>query len=347
MAKHNQETQHDLAISLSDLNIWCYSCDSYVLTYHLQSMYKTFHLAKFGTVPGENLGLETIAGHAKRSVEEKEESEESIKTKVKTLAQWVRDSKHCVIFTGAGISTSASIPDFRGPNGVWTLKEKGLQPDSIRLEQATPTPCHMAIVALLNHFKASNRTLYVISQNIDGLHLRSGINRKDISELHGNSFKDICWNCSKEYLRTFDAAEQSGQGGIGCDVCLKRVPKFCHCTERKCECGSVLKDSIIHFGENLPQDALTAATKHSSNADLIIVLGSSLTVAPANEMPKKTQKNKGNFCLVNLQSTSYDDITDLRIFAKTDIFVTLLMKELGIPIPEFDLSQFFMEPNLK
>jgi len=345
MSKHNNESEHSLAISISDLNIWCYQCDSYVLTNELQNVYKTFHLAKFGTVPGENLGL--AQGGPARSVEEKEESVEEIKSKVKILAEWVRQSNHCVFFTGAGISTSASIPDFRGPQGVWTLKAKGLLAESIQLEQASPTPCHMGIVALLNHFKGNNKTLYVISQNIDGLHLRSGIGRSSISELHGNSFKEICWACNKEYLRTFDTAERSGCGGMGCEVCLKRVPKFCHCTARKCTCGSELKDSIIHFGENLPQDALTAAIKHSSNADLMIILGSSLTVAPANEMPSKTKKNNGKVCIVNLQSTFYDDRSDLRIFAKTDLFVTLLMAELGIPIPTFDLNNFFMDPSIQ
>jgi len=344
MSKHNTETGHNLAISIQDLNIWCYACDSYVLNRELSNAYKTFHLAKFGNIPGENIGIETHSSSHKRSVEEKEESEEEVRKKVKVLAEWVKHSKHCIIFTGAGISTSASIPDLRGPKGVWTLKEKGLQAESIRLEQASPTVCHMGIVALLNHFKSTGRKLYIISQNIDGLHLRSGIPKDYISELHGNSFKEICWSCSKEYLRTFDTAERSGLGGKSCEECLKRVPKFCHCTARKCNCGSTLKDSIIHFGENLPSNDLTKAIKESSNADLCIVLGSSLTVAPANEMPMKTKKNNGKYCIVNLQSTAYDSESDLRIFSKTDLLLQLLLAELGIEIREFDLSQFFMNP---
>lgn len=343
MSQHNQETGHNVAISLRDLNIWCYACDSYVLNNDLSNVYKTFHLAKFGTVPGEDFAITQAKKHV---AVEKEDPVNEVKEKVKELANWIRQSKHCIIFTGAGISTSASIPDFRGPTGVWTLKAKGLQAESIQLEQATPTICHMGILGLLNHFKETDRTLYVISQNIDGLHLRSGISRNSVAELHGNSFKEICWNCSKEYLRTFDTAVNSGIGGKTCDVCLKRVPKFCHCTPRKCDCGSYLKDSIIHFGENLPADALTSAIKHASNADLCIVLGSSLSVAPANEMPMKTKKNNGKVCIINLQTTAHDDESDLRIFSKTDLLMTLLMEELGLPIPQFDISQFFMDPNI-
>jgi len=73
-------------------------------------------------------------------------------------------------------------------------------------------------------------------------------------------------------------------------------------------------------------------------------LGSSLTVAPANEMPMKTKKNNGKYCIVNLQSTAYDSESDLRIFSKTDLLLQLLLAELGIEIREFDLSQFFMNP---
>jgi len=254
----------------------------------------------------------------------------------------VRGSKHCVLFTGGGISTSAKIPDFRGPEGVWTLKAKGLQhTESIKLESAIPTLCHMGIVSLRNHFLSTGRTLYIISQNIDGLHRRSGIPSLGISELHGNSFKEVCWKCNSDYLRTFDTALESGLGGMGCPECSPRVPKFCHCTSRKCKCGGTLKDSIIHFGENLPKEDLQRAIDNAKSSDLCIVLGSSLTVSPANEMPKYTKKNNGQLCIVNMQSTRLDSTADIRIFAKTDLVVELLMEELGLTVIEFDVAEFF------
>ena len=90
------------------------------------------------------------------------------------LKKWIQSSKHTVIYTGAGVSTSAGIPDFRGPKGVWTLERKGLKPDTnISWDDAKPTKTHMAIAKLIEEEKCQ----FVMSQNIDGLHLRSGIHR--------------------------------------------------------------------------------------------------------------------------------------------------------------------------
>eukprot|EP01123_Difflugia_compressa_P005889 TRINITY_DN17_c0_g2_i1.p1 TRINITY_DN17_c0_g2~~TRINITY_DN17_c0_g2_i1.p1 ORF type:complete len:412 (+),score=76.42 TRINITY_DN17_c0_g2_i1:42-1277(+) len=343
MSQHNATTSHHVAISLSDLNTWCYGCDCYVTSKTIVDAYKALHLSKFGSLPGDNLKIEKLKGGDQWDEVEKEESEESAIAKAKVVANRLKNSNKCVIFTGAGISTSAKIPDFRGPEGVWTLKAKGLQADSIKLESAVPTYCHMAIVSLQNHFKEQQRSCYVISQNIDGLHRRSGIPSNLISELHGNSFKEICWSCNKDYLRTFDTAVGSGIKGQGCKECISRVPKFCHCTPRKCTCGQQLKDSIIHFGERLPVDELKRATDHAQSADFCLVLGSSLTVSPANELPQMIKENGGTLCIVNLQTTRYDSKSDIRVFAKTDFFLQAVMKELNIPVQQFDLSSFFNE----
>jgi len=265
MSEHKQKTGHQVAISLSDLNTWCYTCDCYVVSKKIQDAYNSLHLAKFGNLPGENLQIDKVE-KTSLTTEEKEEDENIVREKVKILAGYVKNSNHCTIFTGAGISTSAKIPDFRGPQGVWTLKDKGLQAESIKLESAVPTLCHMGIATLRNHFLTHSRNCFIISQNIDGLHRRTGIPASGIAELHGNSFKEVCWKCNKDYLRTFDTAVESGAGGVGsCKECLGRVPKFCHCTRRKCSCGGILKDSIIHFGENLPQDELKKATENSKS----------------------------------------------------------------------------------
>ena len=113
---------------------------------------------------------------------EKWDDPEEVEAKVKQLASWIRASRHVVIHTGAGISTSAGIPDFRGPKGVWTLEKKGLKPDvSLEWDQAQPTKTHLAIAELVKRDMAQ----FVISQNIDGLHLRSGIPRTKLAELHG------------------------------------------------------------------------------------------------------------------------------------------------------------------
>lgn len=106
----------------------------------------------------------------------------------------ILSSKHVVVHTGAGCSTASGIPDFRGPKGVWTLEKKGEKPNfDVSFSDAQPTKCHMALKALLD----SGHIKYIVSQNIDGLHLRSGVQRKQIAELHGNMFVENCSKCRR------------------------------------------------------------------------------------------------------------------------------------------------------
>ena len=140
------------------------------------------------------------------------DSPEEIDRKVNLLAKWIsEESTHTVFYTGAGISTSAGIPDFRGPKGVWTLEKKGLKPDiNVSWGDAVPTKSHMAISKLLD----MNLAHFVISQNIDGLHMRSGISRSNIAELHGNMFVDACKTCRRMFVRD-SPAPTVGQKLVG------------------------------------------------------------------------------------------------------------------------------------
>ena len=128
------------------------------------------------------------------------ESDDVIEAQATKLAELIRDSKHFIAFTGAGVSTSAGIADFRGPQGVWTLRAQG-RDDEIESKdtlQAIPTPTHMALVELQDRGVLK----YLVSQNCDGLHRRSGILPDRISELHGNSNKEWCRDgCGQEYIR--------------------------------------------------------------------------------------------------------------------------------------------------
>ena len=100
--------------------------------------------------------------------------------------------------SGAGISTSSGIPDFRGTNGVWTLEKKGIKPKiDISFVDAKPTKTHM----LLKLMVEKGYVQYIISQNVDGLHLKSGIDRKYVSEMHGNMFVENCNVCQKIFVR--------------------------------------------------------------------------------------------------------------------------------------------------
>ncbi|KAI1100233.1 DHS-like NAD/FAD-binding domain-containing protein [Jackrogersella minutella] len=203
---------------------------------------------------------------------EHQEAPKSVDRKAEALVKVIRKCKHLVVFTGAGISTSAEIPDFRGPKGVWTLRAQGKQATgAVNTLQAIPTPTHMALVELQNR----GILKYLISQNCDGLHRKSGILPDKISELHGNNNRECCDGCGEEHIRDFRAVASYD----------KTVHD--HRTGRECaRCGGVLLDSIINFGEKLWAEPLQLARDQAQKADVCLVLGSSLTVSPANEMPE-------------------------------------------------------------
>jgi mono-ADP-ribosyltransferase sirtuin 6 len=241
--------------------------------------------------------------------------------KVDRLAEMVRNSRHMVVFTGAGISTSAGIPDFRGPNGKWTLEAEGKKPvTGVETMKAFPPPTHMAIVELHRHKVLK----YVISQNCDGLHRRSGLPASAISELHGNGNVEICEECGQQYFRDFRCDRR---GGKGTD----------HFTGRFCRCEGRLLNSTIDFGQSLPQRPLMRAQENSKTADVHLALGSSLTVSPANTMPEGTARRGGKLVIVNLQNTPLTKMADFQIYAKTDIVMQMLMDRLELPIPPFRL----------
>ncbi|KAK4125858.1 DHS-like NAD/FAD-binding domain-containing protein [Parathielavia appendiculata] len=261
------------------------------------------------------------------------EAPEDIGQKARQLAGMIRKSEHFIVFTGAGISTSAGIPDFRGPEGAWTLQAQGRQRTTAAVStlQAIPTTTHMAIVELQNQ----GLMKYLVSQNCDGLHRRSGVLPDKISELHGNNNREVCKNCGKEYIRDFRA------------VADYTTSVHDHRTGRKCtRCGGVLHDTIINFSEPLPARELALALEHARKADLCLVLGSSLTVAPANEVPeavgKRRQRGGGGgakLVICNLQATPLDTMADLRVHAKTDELMVRVMRELELEIPAFSLER--------
>src|SRR4028119_1542469 len=126
-------------------------------------------------------------------------TEQPLDKYIETIAQWIIESNHIVAFTGAGISTDSGIPDFRGPDGVWTRRDAGLPPPSWRVSQGQirPNPSHLALVEL----QRIGKLQFLITQNTDNLHRESGIEPEILAELHGNGKLVRCLVCDRQYTR--------------------------------------------------------------------------------------------------------------------------------------------------
>ena len=228
-----------------------------------------------------------------------------------------------------------SIPDFRsamntvlptGP-GVWELRDHpgAKRSSKVRVTPSTkaiPSVTHMALVELAKR----NLVKFVVSQNTDGLHLRSGLPSDILAELHGNSNLETCKKCHTKYLRDFRTRTAN------------KVHD--HATSRKCsKCRSVLYDSIINFGENLPEYELETSFDHAKKADVCLVLGSSLRVTPAANIPETVGERGQKLIIGNLQLTPMANLASMNIHALCDKIMIKLMEKLEIPIPEWELHR--------
>jgi len=210
----------------------------------------------------------------------------NVEERIKKLAQWMFESRYLVVFTGAGISTESGLPDFRGPDGIWTRQEKGLSPKTRPFTSVEPNAGHRAIVEL----QGLGKLKFLISQNVDNLHLRSGIRPELLAELHGNVAKLRCQRCDTQVDKS-----------LGLDLC---------------KCGGRLVSSVVNFGDPLPQKDLEDSFHHSSRCDLFVVVGSSLVVSPANEMPRVALRSGARLAIINQGETPLDGSCHLRFEEK-------------------------------
>eukprot|EP00095_Tigriopus_kingsejongensis_P006045 snap_masked-scaffold651_size119386-processed-gene-0.22 protein:Tk06045 transcript:snap_masked-scaffold651_size119386-processed-gene-0.22-mRNA-1 annotation:"mono-adp-ribosyltransferase sirtuin-6" len=274
-------------------------------------------------------GLSPYPHKGRLGAPEKWDEPEKVRTQVRVLAGWLRESRHTVVHTGAGISTSAGIPDFRGPKGVWTLARRGLKPEqSLDWDQARPTLTHRTLA----HWAERDRVQFVVSQNIDGLHMRSGLSRDRLAELHGNMFVDQCSVCQRQFVRS-GAAPTVGQ---------KVSTRACPAVKANGRaCRGRLADFVLDWEAELPERDLDLALAHSTLATLSLVLGSTLQIIPAGQMPTWTQKfhpAAGKLVIINLQPTQYDRRADLVIRDYVDNVMQALALELDgtDALPEYD-----------
>jgi NAD-dependent deacetylase len=229
-------------------------------------------------------------------------------TDLETVASWIRDARLIVVLTGAGISTESGIPDFRGPQGVWTKNPEAektatlqyyLSDPEIRrrawenrlrseMWQAQPNAGHRALAELER--KAALHTL--VTQNVDGLHQKAGTSPERVIEIHGNVNEAKCMSCAwrgpmPETLERVRAGEDD--------------PRFL-------DCGGILKSATISFGENLVASDLERAQRASQDADLFLAVGTSLTVYPAAALPEFALNAGARLVVMNAQETPFDRI---------------------------------------
>lgn len=260
-----------------------------------------------------------------------------LEAKCVRLAQMIAKARHMIAFTGAGISTGAGIADFRsglntslptGP-GLWELP-KADRPAGNILEQcsrAAPGRTH----AVLFRFWKAGLLKHVISQNVDGLHRKSGIPPSCLSELHGNIFVERCTRCGWEYERTFNTIVSGGFTGRNCE---------------RGRCGGALRHSGVGFGDDLPDKVVKRAWAESEQTDLCLALGSSITVTPASEMPvlvaeRHSRRSGKGLVIVNLQATPCDGIAALRVNGMVDDVmerVEAILREQGV-LPTAPLAE--------
>jgi NAD-dependent deacetylase len=230
----------------------------------------------------------------------------------------VRRSRRVVVLTGAGISTDSGVPDFRGPNGVWTKNPEAERAATLdvyvsdpevrrrswqnRLSspmwQAEPNPGHYALVEL----EGSGRLDTLVTQNIDGLHQKAGTSPALMVEIHGSARDVVCLRCGHRQpvgpvLDRFSAGESDPS-----------------CLERRSNgslCGGMLKSAVISFGQSLVASDLRRAETAAASCDLMLAVGSTLGVYPAAGLVPVAARSGAAVVIVNGGPTDLDGLADV------------------------------------
>lgn len=224
------------------------------------------------------------------------------------FAETMRGSGDIVVFTGAGISTESGIPDFRSPGGIWTRYrpitfQEYVSSETARIEawkrrlegweqyqSAKPNIGHYFIQAL----DAKNKLIGVITQNVDGLHRTAGLSDEKLVELHGTNRQVLCLSCE----RIYDSDE----------IMRRLVGDF---ESPKCDsCGGILKSATVSFGQAMPEKAMQQAQEWTAQAEVFVVMGSSLQVQPAASFPLAAKRSDALLAIINREPGPLDEIAD-------------------------------------
>jgi NAD-dependent deacetylase len=230
------------------------------------------------------------------------------------LAALLKPARRAVVFTGAGMSTESGIPDFRSPGGIWTkmmpvqFQDYIADPEARRISwerrfemeetwNATrPNRGHEIVADLVRR----GIVAHVITQNIDNLHQAGGVPEDRVIELHGNTRHAKCLTC-----------------GTRAEIADIRAHFQAHGDAPDCRlCGGILKTATISFGQAMPEAEMERAQKASLDADLFLVMGSSLVVYPAAGFPLLAKRNGAVLAILNREETEQDPYADLVIYGE-------------------------------
>ena len=228
--------------------------------------------------------------------------------RVEEATALIAGKERITVLTGAGISTDSGIPDFRGPQGVWTknpaaertstLSNYLADPEVRKLSwqqrlhspawEARPNAGHAALVDL----ERQGRLVALVTQNIDELHQKAGSDPALVIEVHGTMHRVVCWSCGDEApMERALARVRAGEEDPHCK-----------------DCGGILKSATISFGQALDPDTIMRAEKAALSCDLLLAVGTTLGVYPAAGLVPLAHQNGADIVIVNAQPTPFDDI---------------------------------------
>lgn len=248
---------------------------------------------------------------------------------VESVRNWIDSAKRVVVLTGAGMSTDSGIPDFRGPRGVWTRNPAAEKLSDIRYYVADPeirkaswqgrlthpawgaepNAGHLALVALERRGKLHA----LITQNIDGLHLRAGNSPELVIEVHGNLLRAMCLSCGwKGPMQQVLDRVRAGEEDPACK-----------------ECGGILKSDTISFGQALVPEVIERAMEAAQEADLLLAVGTSLQVYPVAGAVPIAKAAGARIVIMNAQPTPLDDLADAFLNGPISIDLPLVVRGVG------------------
>lgn len=260
---------------------------------------------------------------------------EEVRDWIEEVRDWIEGAGSVLVLTGAGISTDSGIPDYRGPQGVWTRNpgaekmaslERYLADPEVRRRSwrgrtaspiwgAQPNPGHHALVELERRGKLS----LLVTQNVDGLHLLAGTSPHRLVEIHGNARQVVCWSCGDR--RPVSEALARVAAGEEDPACLL--------------CGGILKSATISFGQPLVAGDLATAQGAARRADLVLAVGTTLSVSPACDLVPIARYHAGaRVVIINNEPTAMDHLADALIRASiSDVLPRLVGREPADPRP--------------